>query len=123
MSPDVKHPVKRGSEGRGLFDHFGEAASNWASSPFFFGFCLVLIFAWAASYLAGPSGLQHGLGDTLAAVSLFLLALLKNAELRSEHAIQIKLDAIAGALHAFADNDMERGRKLLDEAEGLHDEV
>ena len=123
MSPDVQHPAKRGGKGRSLFDRFGEAASNWASSPFFFAFCLALIAAWAISYVAGPRGLQHGLGDTLAAVALFLLALLKNAELRSEHAIQVKLDAIAGALHAFADNDLEKGRKLLDEAEGLHDEV
>lgn len=123
MTPDVKHPAERGDQGRGGFDRIAEAASNLTSSPVFFGLCLLLIAAWALSYLYGSSGLQHGLGDTLAAVSLFLLALLKNAELRSEHAIQVKLDAIAGALRAFTEDDLEEGRRRLREAEGLHDEV
>ncbi|MCW2991221.1 MAG: hypothetical protein JWM73_1815 [Solirubrobacterales bacterium] len=124
MSPDVKHPVDRGDRGRGVFDRFGEAASNWTSSPAFFALCTLVIAAWAASYAAGHhSTLQHILGDALGAITLALLALLKNAELRSEHAIQLKLDAIAGALHAFTDGDMDEGRRRLREAEGLHDEV
>ncbi|MEU0007265.1 hypothetical protein ABZ079_24040 [Streptomyces sp. NPDC006314] len=36
--------------------------------------------------------------EGMTAVALLLLALLKNAEVRAEHAIQRKLDAIAGAL-------------------------
>jgi low affinity Fe/Cu permease len=125
MTPDVKHPVERGEEGRGLFDRFGEAASNATSSPVFFGLCLVLIAGWAASYLVDGHHdvAQHVLGDALGAVALFLLALLKNAELRSEHAIQVKLDAIAGALAAFADENIDEGKRRLREAEGLHDEV
>lgn len=125
MSPDVKHPVDRGDEGRSAFDRFGEAASNATSSPAFFALCLLLIAGWVASYSVGGhhDTMQHVLGDALGAVALFLLALLKNAELRSEHAIQVKLDAIAGALHAFSDQDPEEGRRRLREAEGLHDEV
>jgi hypothetical protein len=34
----------------------------------------------------------------MSAVTLLLLALLKNAEMRAEHAVQRKLDAIAEAL-------------------------
>jgi low affinity Fe/Cu permease len=37
-------------------------------------------------------------GESMTAVTLLLLALLKNSEMRAEHAIQRKLDAIARAL-------------------------
>ncbi|MFL5843065.1 MAG: low affinity iron permease family protein [Solirubrobacteraceae bacterium] len=124
MSPDVKHPVDRGDEGRGFFDRVAESASNATSSPVFFAVCMLVIAAWAATYITGHHDtLQHVVGDTMAAITLFLLALIKNAELRSEHAIQVKLDAIAGALRAFADDDMDEGRRRLRKAEGLHDEV
>jgi low affinity Fe/Cu permease len=124
MSPEVKHPVDRGSEGRGVFDRFGEAASNWTSSPAFFAVCAAVIGVWIASYAFGhDETLRHVLGDALGAITLALLALLKNAELRSEHAIQVKLDAIAGALQAFTEGNTDEGRRRLREAEGLHDEV
>ncbi|WP_420492729.1 hypothetical protein [Kitasatospora camelliae] len=47
----------------------------------------------------------------MTAVTLLLLALLKNAERRAEHAIQRKLDAIAAALleqHPGMDGDAQR---------------
>ncbi|GGX73735.1 hypothetical protein [Streptomyces anandii] len=37
-------------------------------------------------------------GESMTAVTLLVLALLKNSEMRAEHAIQRKLDAIARAL-------------------------
>jgi len=48
-----------------------------------------LVAAWAASYvLAASDTLHHVLADVMAAVTLLLVALLKNAERRAEHAIQ-----------------------------------
>ena len=44
---------------------------------------------------------EEATGTALTATTLLLVALLKNAELRSEHAIQSKLDALAtGMLEA-----------------------
>ena len=80
----VKHPTERGSEGRTLFDRAAEAASNFSSSPAFFTVCGLLVAAWAASYLLGASDtLHHVLADAMAALTLLLVALLKNAERRA----------------------------------------
>jgi hypothetical protein len=80
----VKHPTERGSEGRTLFDRAAEAASNFSSSPTFFTVCGLLVAAWAASYLLGASDtLHHVLADGMAALTLMLVALLKNAERRA----------------------------------------
>ena len=106
----VKHPVDRGGTGPGLFDRAAERASNVASSPVFFWACSGLIAAWVVAYAAGWSeAATHVLGDALAAVTLGIVALLKNAERRAEHAVQFKLDAIARALLAEHDDD-EDGR-------------
>ncbi|MEU6591042.1 low affinity iron permease family protein [Streptomyces sp. NPDC046881] len=94
-----KKPVHRGGPRRGRFDQFAEYASNFTSSPLFFLFCLLLVAFFAASHIAHlPTELQLLAGESMTAVTLLLLALLKNAEVRAEHAIQRKLDAIAGAL-------------------------
>ena len=95
----VKHPVERGDEGRGLFDSIAERGSNLSSSPTFFVACVLLIVAWVLSYGLGWSDhLRFFLGDAIGAITLLLVALLKNAELRAEAAVQDKLDAIALAL-------------------------
>lgn len=117
----VKHPVDRGGKGRGRFDRAAERASNVASSPAFFWVCSALIMAWVLSYAAGWSDdVRSFLGDLLAAMTLALVALLKNAERRAEHAVQFKLDAIARALLAERGDDDpeydERARKELERA-------
>jgi len=119
----VKHPVDRGSRGeRGRFDRLSEASSNFASSPLFFGLCVAVVAVAAVSYAADANErFTHGLGDTMAALTLLLVALLKNAELRSERAIQAKLDAIAAAM--LEDEDSTEARSDLKRAIGMHDEV
>ncbi|MFJ9817301.1 hypothetical protein ACIRU3_18890 [Streptomyces sp. NPDC101151] len=94
-----KKPVHRGGPRRGRFDQFAEYASNFTSSPFFFLFCLLLVGFFVAAHAAHLE-LEVLLlaGESMTAVTLLLLALLKNAEMRSEHAVQRKLDAIAAAL-------------------------
>jgi low affinity Fe/Cu permease len=120
----VKHPTERGSEGRTLFDRVAEAASNFSSSPAFFAVCGLLVAAWAASYLLGASdALHHVLADAMAALTLMLVALLKNAERRAEHAIQAKLDRLAEAMLAERREDADDGADELEDAVGMHDEV
>jgi low affinity Fe/Cu permease len=120
----VKHPTERGSEGRTLFDRAAEPAANFSSSPMFFMVCGVLVAAWTASYLLGASDTLHLVrADSMAALTLLLVALLKNAERRAEHAIQTKLDPLAAAMLAERREHMDDGAEELDEAVGMHDEV
>ncbi|MCX5215248.1 low affinity iron permease family protein [Kitasatospora sp. NBC_00240] len=95
----LSHPAERGDGRRGRFERLAEAASNLTSSPAFSVFCVLLVAAFFAVHAAGLSAeWQILVGDTMTAVTLLLLALLKNAERRAEHALQRKLDAIAAAL-------------------------
>ncbi|MDX6683392.1 MAG: hypothetical protein QOG94_3431 [Solirubrobacteraceae bacterium] len=121
----VKHPVQRGGEGRSRFDRFAEAASNFTSSQAFFWACSLAIAVWGTSYaLHWSQSIRSFLGELLAAVTLALVALLKNAELRSEHAIQYKLDAIAAAmLEARREGDEQDAALDLEQAIGRHEEV
>ena len=119
----TQHPTERASsDSPSPFERVAERASNFTSSPAFFGLCLLLIVGWAASYALGLSSTASELlGFGMTAVTLLLLALLKNSELRSEHAIQVKLDAIAAALleqrrraepSAEVDGELERAVRM-----------
>ena len=115
----LKHPA---DEGRGRFDQVAEVASNFTSSPTFFAFCLLVVAAWVASFAVGDTA-HHVAGDLMAAVTLLLVALLKNAERRAEGAVQQKLDAIAAALLEQRKGNATAAQDDLAEAIGLHDEV
>jgi low affinity Fe/Cu permease len=94
-----KNPVQRGGPGPGRFDRFAQYGSHFTSSPLFFLVCALLVgffVAASAAHLAIEVLLVAG--GAMSAVTLLLLALLKNAEMRAEHAVQRKLDAIAEAL-------------------------
>ncbi|MFJ4831796.1 low affinity iron permease family protein [Streptomyces sp. NPDC088747] len=94
-----QHPADRDGARPGRFNRLAEHASNFTSSPAFFGVCLVLVAsAITAHLLKLPTPWLLMVGEAMSAVSLLLLALLKNSERRAEHAIQRKLDAIAAAL-------------------------
>ncbi|MGG7575943.1 low affinity iron permease family protein [Streptomyces sirii] len=95
----LRHPADRGGARRGRFAHLAEKSSHFTSSPTFFIVCLTLIALFIAVHAAHlPLEWQLLAGDLMTAVTLLLLALLKNSELRAEHAIQRKLDALAAAL-------------------------
>jgi low affinity Fe/Cu permease len=115
----TKHPAE---DERGRFDEFAERASNFTSSPSFFVMCLGLVALWALSFAAGDTA-HHVAGDGMAAVTLLLLALLKNAERRAESAVQQKLDAIAAALLEQRKGNETAAQDELAEAIGLHDEI
>jgi low affinity Fe/Cu permease len=120
----TKHPVEAGGEGRGFFDNVAERASNVFSSPLFFAFCVGLIVVWILSYVLGWSDpLRWALGDMLGGVALLVVALLKNAERRAEHAVQFKLDAIAEALLEMHRDTDEGAADDLERAIGRHEDV
>ena len=126
MRRRLRHPADR-TEGieRGHFEHLAEFGSFLASSPFFFAVCVVVILAWITGLITGASDrFEVAAAGLISALTLVLVALLKNAELRSERAIQTKLDAIANSLlqdkRGDDDGGSERG---LEQAIGVHDEI
>lgn len=121
----LRHPVERGSsDRRGRFDQIAQRGSYFASSPAFFGFCVLLVIAWVAGYpLGAGTAYEQALGSALTAVTLLLVALLKNAELRAEHAMQSKLDALAtGMLEALRQEGREAD-PMLERAISMDDDV
>ncbi|GGZ45984.1 low affinity iron permease family protein [Streptomyces subrutilus] len=96
----LEHPAEKNPKGKiGRFERFAELASNFTGSAGFSLLCVLLVAAFVVVHLLHlPMEWQHLAGDAMGAVSLLLLALLKNSERRAEHAIQRKLDAIAAAL-------------------------
>ena len=120
----AQHPTERGTPGRGLFDHDAQSASHFTSSPSFFAFCVVVVALWLATHVAGLSTeWRHLSGDAIAAITLLLLALLKNSELRAEHAVQAKLDAIAAAILEQREGKSSDAHAALEDAIGMHEEV
>ncbi|MGW3495946.1 hypothetical protein [Streptomyces sp. NPDC001020] len=117
----VRHPAVGG---KGRFERFSEAASNFTSSPVFYVVCLVLVGFFIAAHAARLSvPLLLLAGELMTSVTLLLLALLKNAERRAEHAIQRKLDAIAAALLEQGEGEAAKAQEDLRRAIGMDEEV
>ncbi|MCX5195429.1 hypothetical protein OOK31_16215 [Streptomyces sp. NBC_00249] len=121
----LEHPAEKHGDGRiGRFEKLAELASNFTSSAGFSALCVALVAGFVAVHLAGLStSWQHLAGDAMAAVSLLLLALLKNAERRAEHAIQRKLDAIAAAMLEQQRGEPGTARRDLEKAIGMEDQL
>ena len=121
----LKHPIKRGAPGeRGRFDRLAQSASYFSSSPSFFVICLALVFAWLGGYVFGAStGYEQAMGTALTATTLLLVALLKNAELRAEHAVQSKLDALATGMLEAIRNEGQQADPMLERAIGIDEQV
>jgi len=101
-----------------------ERASNVLSSPLFFAICIAMVVAFALSYVLGWSDhMRFFLGDLLGAVTLAIVALLKNSERRAEAALQFKLDAIAQALLEMHCGTDEGAAEDLERAIGRHEYV
>ncbi|PZS12854.1 MAG: hypothetical protein DLM64_04290 [Solirubrobacterales bacterium] len=117
----LKHPVARGvPDRRSRFDRIAQRASYFSSSPVFFVFCLALVLAWLGGYVVGAGATyEQATGSALTATTLLLVALLKNAELHAEHAIQIKLDALATAMLETLRNEGDDADSLLERAIGV----
>jgi low affinity Fe/Cu permease len=121
----LRHPVERGEGGRpGSFDRLAQRASYFSSSPLFFLVCMALVLAWLGGYAFGASAAyEQAIGTGLTAVTLLLVALLKNAELRAEAAIQSKLDALATGMLEALRNEGQRADPMLERAIGIDEEL
>ncbi len=121
----LKHPVERGEEGRrGRFDRLAQRASYFSSSPPFFLLCLGLVVAWLGGYVFGASArYEQATGTGLTAITLLLVALLKNAELRTEAAIQHKLDALATGMLEAIREEGQQADPMLERAIGIDEEL
>jgi hypothetical protein len=123
LSP--KHPSERGArDRRGPFDRLAQGASYFSSSPFFFLICVGMVFAWLGGYVFGAgSGYEQAAGTALTATTLLLVALLKNAELRAEAAVQSKLDALATGMLEAIRNEGHQADPMLERAIGLDEQL
>jgi low affinity Fe/Cu permease len=121
----LQHPVARGeTDSRSRFDELAQRASYFASSPAFFGFCVALVLAWLGGYAVGAgASYEQATGSALTATTLLLVALVKNAELRSEHAIQSKLDALATGMLEAIHNEGDEASPMLQRAIRLDEQV
>ncbi|MFE1441455.1 low affinity iron permease family protein [Streptomyces sp. NPDC058739] len=119
-----EHPADRGGDRRRRFERFSESASKFTSSPVFFLLCLALV-AWMVSVHVAGLGTEWQVlaGDCMTAVTLILLALLKNSELRAERAIQRKLDAIAAALLEAQEGEQGKAHEDLRAAIRMEEET
>jgi low affinity Fe/Cu permease len=121
----LKHPVERGEEDRrGFFDRLAQRASYFSSSPLFFALCTALVLAWIGGYVFGAGdSYEQALGTALTAVTLLLVALLKNAELRAEAAVQSKLDALATGMLEAIRNEGGQADPMLERAIGIDEQL
>ncbi len=111
----VRHPSQHGGGRRRFFERLAENASHFTSSRAFFVVCFLLVANFVAMHAAGLSvELDLLAAGLMTSVTLLLLALLKNSELRAEHAIQRKLDVIAAALLAHHEGDGKAFDELRD---------
>lgn len=121
----LKHPSARGELGTATrFDRLAQRVSYFSSSPLFFFLCVVLVLAWVGGYVFGASArYEQAAGTALTTITLLLVALLKNAELRAEHAIQSKLDALATGMLEGLRNEGHDADPMLEEAIAMKEEI
>ena len=120
----LKHPADRTEDRRGRFDQFAERMSFLASSPVFFVVCVVVVLAWVTGLVLGASDrFEAAAAGLMSAVTLMLVAVLKNAELRTERALHTKLDAIASSLLEGRRGHEGDAEEQLERSIGVHDEI
>lgn len=124
LGRSLEHPADRTQEQRGYFDRLAQRASFLASSPLFFLLCALLVLGWALGFVVGASNrFEAAAAGLMSAVTLVLVALLKNAELRAERALQTKLDAIASSLLEERRGHQGDAESQLERSIGVHEEI
>ena len=124
LGRSLQHPADRIEHRRGRFDQFAERASFLASSPLFFVACATLVVAWAVGLALGASDrFEAATAGGMSAVTLILVAVLKNSELRTERALHTKLDAIASAFLEERRGHEGDAEEQLERSIGVHDEI
>jgi low affinity Fe/Cu permease len=124
LARSLEHPADRIENRRGPFDQFSQRVSFLASSPLFFLLCALLVIAWAVGLGLGASDrLEATLTGAMSGLTLLLVAVLKNSELRAERALQTKLDAIAAALLDERRGEESDAEEQLERSIGVHDQI
>jgi len=124
LGKPLRHPADRLEQQRGWFDRFAQRTSFLASSPLFFVLCSALVLVWAIGLTVGASNrFESAAAGLMSAVTLILVAVLKNSEQRTERALQIKLDALAGSLLEDRRGHPGNAEQQLEESIGVHDQV
>lgn len=99
----------------GVFDRFANWSSAVLGRAMFFCFCVVLVVVWAPTiFLLHDVDTWQLIINTITTIVTFLMvALLQNTQMRSDEAVQHKLNAIADALaDLMAHNAGEPDRDL-----------
>ncbi len=124
LGKTFQHPADRAEDHRGRFDGFAQRASFMASSPLFFAVCLALVLVWAVGLALGANArFEAATAGLMSAVTLILVAVLKNSELRSERALQIKLDALATSLLEDRRGYEGEAERQLEESISVHEHI
>jgi hypothetical protein len=124
LGRSLEHPADRTEDRRGPFDSFAERASFLVSSPLFFVLCGCLVLAWAIGLATGASDrFESGAVGLMSSATLILVAVLKNSELRTERALQTKLDAIAAAMLEERRGHGEDAGDQLERSIRIHEQI
>ena len=120
----LQHPADRTEHRRGRFDQFAERMSFLASSPVFFVLCAAVVVAWAVGLALGASDrFETATAGLMSAITLILVAVLKNSDLRTDRALHTKLDAIASSLLEDRRGHPGDAEEQLERSIGVHDEI
>ena len=107
-----------------MFDQFAQRVSFLASSPLFFVGCAAVVLTWAIGLIVGASDrFESAAAGLMSAVTLILVAVLRNSELRTERALQTKLDAIASSLLQDRRGHPGDAEHQLERSIGVHEEI
>jgi hypothetical protein len=108
-----------------MFDHFAEAASNFASKAWFFALCVLLILVWAPSivFIGKVDTWQLIINTATTIVTFLMVALLQNSQTRANEAVQHKLNAIADGLADLMEAQSRGGDQLTQDMVELRDAV
>jgi len=108
-----------------LFDRFAEAASQFASHAAFFIGCVLLVVIWAPTYfvLGSLNTWQLVINTATTIVTFLLVALLQNAQRRSDDAVHQKLDALADGLADVMEHTSTQGDTLRNDITELRKAV
>lgn len=118
----------------GLFDRFAEKCARLVSRAPFFAICVLMVVLWISQGLviviaSGDwsklldSSFQLEINTTTTIITFLMVALLQNAQTRSDQALQRKLNAISEALADLMEEEpgMEGDIRELRAAVGLEE--
>ena len=122
--------IRRPSEVTGdlsFFDRFASATSRLVAGAWFFALCVLLVVIWVPSYAVFRSvdTWQLIINTVTTIVTFLLVALLQNTQMRSDEAVQDKLNELADALGDLMESlsderpELRRDRDELRAAVGL----